>query len=91
MAERCEHLVDFDRCEIVTLRRHKSIIRVGCKKCGTAVTLDDVLRALTERDNVLNKRLIEVEVRLGIGKSTTETPPEPEGGEHVASADSEPD
>lgn len=71
----CVHSVDFDKLEIVSLKRKKYKIRVGCGKCGTEITLDDVLGSLAKKVYNLNSRLLAIE------------PKEKDDGESVPGAD----
>lgn len=57
----CVHLVDFDDFEILHKKRHKHEIRVGCKMCHGAVTLDDVLRSLADQSADLDARVRKLE------------------------------
>ena len=57
----CIHTVDFDDFEIVHKKRQRHMIRVGCKKCHTGVTLDDVLSSLASKAYDLDARLRKLE------------------------------
>lgn len=61
MPDECVHNVDFDVCEVIFVKRGQYKIRVGCKKCGTEVTLDHVLASLASKVYDLNQRLLELE------------------------------
>lgn len=78
----CVHKVDFDKFEYVNLKQHRHRIQVSCQKCGTGVTLGDVLESLTRKVYNLNNRLLEME------KLHPDKPKEESHVEPVAGADS---
>jgi hypothetical protein len=61
MPTECVHSVDFDKMEVTHDNRKRLMLRVGCANCGTAVTLDDVLKSLAEKVYNLNRRVLELE------------------------------